>query len=154
MKFSNRVSSMQASPIRRLVPYITAAKQKGKKVYHLHIGQPDIKTPQGFFDAIKNFNKETLEYAVSQGLPELIDVMIDYYATYDMHFEKDEILIMNGGSEALLFAMMATCDPGDNILVPEPFYTNYIGFGSCVNVNVTPILRFLKMDSIYLARKK
>jgi aspartate aminotransferase len=109
---------MQASPIRRLVPYITAAKQKGKKVYHLHIGQPDIKTPQGFFDAIKNFNEETLEYAVSQGLPELIDVMIDYYATYDMHFEKDEILIMNGGSEALLFAMMATCDPGDNILVP------------------------------------
>ena len=139
MKFSNRVSSMQASPIRRLVPYITAAKQKGKKVYHLHIGQPDIKTPQGFFDAIKNFNEETLEYAVSQGLPELIDVMIDYYATYDMHFEKDEILIMNGGSEALLFAMMATCDPGDNILVPEPFYTNYNGFGACVNINVTPI---------------
>lgn len=139
MNFSKRVSSMQSSPIRKLVPYATAAKGRGTKVYHLNIGQPDIKTPQGFFDAVKSFNKETLEYAVSQGLPELIDAMIDYYSTYDMHFEKDEILIMNGGSEALLFAMMATCDPGDNILVPEPFYTNYNGFGACVNVNVNPI---------------
>lgn len=139
MNFSKRVSSMQSSPIRKLVPYATAAKGRGTKVYHLNIGQPDIKTPQGFFDAVKNFNKETLEYAVSQGLPELIDAMIDYYSTYNMNFEKDEILIMNGGSEALLFAMMATCDPGDNILVPEPFYTNYNGFGACVNVYVNPI---------------
>lgn len=139
MNFSNRVISMQSSPIRKLVPYATAAKERGLKVYHLNIGQPDIKTPKGFFDAVNNFNSEVLEYAVSQGLPKLIDAMIDYYATYDMHFEKDEILITNGGSEALLFAMMATCDPGDNILVPEPFYTNYNGFSSCVNVCVRPI---------------
>ncbi|WP_373598144.1 pyridoxal phosphate-dependent aminotransferase [Paraclostridium bifermentans] len=139
MNFSNRVISMQSSPIRKLVPYATAAKERGLKVYHLNIGQPDIKTPKGFFDAVNNFNSEVLEYAVSQGLPQLIDAMIDYYATYDMHFEKDEILITNGGSEALLFAMMAACDPGDNILVPEPFYTNYNGFSSCVNVFVRPI---------------
>ncbi|MGL5652799.1 MAG: pyridoxal phosphate-dependent aminotransferase [Paraclostridium sp.] len=139
MYFSNRVVSMQSSPIRKLVPYATAAKEKGIKVYHLNIGQPDIKTPKGFFDAVNTFNSDVLEYAVSQGLPELIDAMIDYYATYDMHFEKDEILITNGGSEALLFSMMAICDPGDNILVPEPFYTNYNGFSSCVNVFVKPI---------------
>lgn len=139
MYFSNRVISMQSSPIRKLVPYATAAKEKGLKVYHLNIGQPDIKTPKGFFDAVNTFNSDVLEYAVSQGLPELIDAMIDYYATYDMNFEKDEILITNGGSEALLFSMMAICDPGDNILVPEPFYTNYNGFSSCVNVFVKPI---------------
>lgn len=139
MYFSNRVISMQSSPIRKLVPYATAAKEKGIKVYHLNIGQPDIKTPKGFFDAVNTFNSDVLEYAVSQGLPELIDAMIDYYATYDMNFEKDEILITNGGSEALLFSMMAICDPGDNILVPEPFYTNYNGFSSCVNVFVKPI---------------
>ena len=139
MYFSNRVISMQSSPIRKLVPYATAAKEKGIKVYHLNIGQPDIKTPKGFFDAVNTFNSDVLEYAVSQGLPELIDAMIDYYATYDMNFEKDEILITNGGSEALLFSMMAICDPGDNILVPEPFYTNYNGFSSCVNVFVRPI---------------
>lgn len=139
MNFSNRVISMQSSPIRKLVPYSTAAKERGLKVYHLNIGQPDIKTPKSFFDAVNNFNSDVLEYAVSQGLPELIEEMINYYSTYDMDFKKDEILITNGGSEALLFAMMATCDPGDNILVPEPFYTNYNGFSSCINVCVKPI---------------
>lgn len=137
--FSNRVTAMQASPIRKLVPFATAAKADGVKVYHLNIGQPDIKTPRGFFDAVKNFDDEVLEYAVSQGIPELIEALQDYYKTYDMHFDKDELLITNGGSEALLFAMMATCDPGDKLLIPEPFYTNYNGFGQCVNVGVTPI---------------
>ena len=137
--FSNRVTAMQASPIRKLVPFATAAKADGVKVYHLNIGQPDIKTPRGFFEAVKNFDNEVLEYAVSQGIPELIEALQDYYKTYDMHFDKDELLITNGGSEALLFAMMATCDPGDKLLIPEPFYTNYNGFGQCVNVGVAPI---------------
>ena len=137
--FSNRVTAMQESPIRKLVPFATAAKADGVKVYHLNIGQPDIKTPRGFFDAVKNFDDEVLEYAVSQGIPELIEALQDYYKTYDMHFDKDELLITNGGSEALLFAMMATCDPGDKLLIPEPFYTNYNGFGQCVNVGVAPI---------------
>ena len=137
--FSNRVTAMQSSPIRKLVPFASAAKAEGVKVYHLNIGQPDIKTPRGFFDAVKNFDDEVLEYAVSQGIPELIEALQDYYKTYDMNFEKDELLITNGGSEALLFAMMATCDPGDKLLIPEPFYTNYNGFGQCVNVGVAPI---------------
>ena len=139
MKYSERVTAMQASPIRKLVPYALEAKSRGIKVYHLNIGQPDIKTPKGFFDAVKNFDSTVLEYAVSNGIPELISALQDYYATYDMHYEKDELLITNGGSEALLFTMMATCDPGDNLLVPEPFYTNYNGFGQCVNVSVNPI---------------
>ncbi len=139
MKYSNRVTAMQSSPIRKLVPYALDAKARGIKVYHLNIGQPDIKTPKGFFDAVKNFDSNVLEYAVSNGIPELIKALQDYYTTYDMHFDSDDILITNGGSEALLFTMMAICDPGDNLLVPEPFYTNYNGFSQCVNVEVNPI---------------
>ncbi|MGL5312264.1 MAG: aminotransferase class I/II-fold pyridoxal phosphate-dependent enzyme, partial [Peptostreptococcaceae bacterium] len=139
MKYSKRITAMQASPIRKLVPYAQGAKARGTKVYHLNIGQPDIKTPKGFFDAVKNFDSEVLAYAVSEGIPELIKALQKYYSTYDMHFESDEILITNGGSEALLFTIMAICDPEDNMLVPEPFYTNYNGFGQSVNVNVNPI---------------
>lgn len=139
MKYSKRITAMQASPIRKLVPYAQGAKARGTKVYHLNIGQPDIKTPKGFFDAVKSFDSEVLSYAVSEGIPELISALKKYYATYDMHFESDEILITNGGSEALLFTIMAICDPEDNILIPEPFYTNYNGFAQSVNVNVTPI---------------
>lgn len=139
MQYSGRVTSMQASPIRKLVPYALEAKSRGIKVYHLNIGQPDIKTPKGFFDAVKNFDDEVLAYAVSPGIPQLIKAMQDYYTTYDIHFEDDEILITNGGSEALLFTMMGICDPGDNLLVFEPFYTNYNGFGQSVNVNINPI---------------
>jgi len=139
MKFSKRITDMQASPVRKLVPFATEAKSRGTKVYHLNIGQPDIKTPEGFFNAVKNYKDDVLEYALSQGIPELIDAMIEYYKSYDMHYEKDEILIMNGGSEALLFAMIATCDPGDNVLAPEPFYTNYNGFAEAVNVSIKPV---------------
>jgi aspartate aminotransferase len=139
MKFSSRITDMQASPVRKLVPFATEAKARGTKVYHLNIGQPDIKTPEGFFNAVKNYKEEVLEYALSQGIPELIDAMIEYYKTYNMEYDRDDILIMNGGSEALLFAMIATCDPGENMLSPEPFYTNYNGFGDAVNVGIKPI---------------
>lgn len=130
---------MQESPIRKLAPFATAAKADGVKVYHLNIGQPDIITPVGFFDAVKNFDKEVLEYAGSQGIPELIEAIRKYYTTYNMDFKNEDIIITNGGSEALLFAFMAACDPGDNILVPEPFYTNYNGFAQCLNVEIKSI---------------
>ena len=139
MKFSNRITSMQASPIRRLVPYAEKARKAGKKVYPLNIGQPDIKTPPAFFEALGNFNKKVLAYDGSQGNPELIKAISNYYKTYNMDFQDDEILITNGGSEALLFAIIATCDAGDEVLVPEPFYTNYNGFASAVNVTVDGI---------------
>ena len=139
MKFSKRLSSMQESPISKLAPFATAAKAEGVKVYHLNIGQPDIITPVGFFDAVKNFDKKVLEYAGSQGIPELIEAIRKYYTTYDMNFANEDIIITNGGSEALLFSFMAACDPGDNILIPEPFYTNYNGFAQCLNINVKSV---------------
>ena len=139
MKFSKRLSSMQESPIRKLAPFATAAKADGVKVYHLNIGQPDIITPIGFFDAVKNFDNKVLEYAASQGIPELIEAIRKYYATYNMNFNNEDIIITNGGSEALLFSFMAVCDPGDNILIPEPFYTNYNGFAQCLNIEVKSV---------------
>ena len=139
MRYSERITTMQSSPIRKLAHIASSAKAKGIKIYHLNIGQPDIKTPKVFFEAVKNFNNEVLEYAVSPGLPELISSLQQYYTTYNMDFESDEILVTNVGSDALLFALMATCDPKDNILVPEPFYSNYNGFSQSINVNITPI---------------
>jgi aspartate aminotransferase len=131
--------AMQSSPIRRLIPYADEAKAKGKKVYHLNIGQPDIKTPPSFLQAIKDFAQEVIAYSTSQGSNELRDAMRRYYEGYDIHFERDHILVTNGGSEAIMFAVMATCDPGEEILIPEPFYANYNAFSKCVNVNIVPI---------------
>ena len=139
MKLSQRIESMQQSPIRKLVPIAEAAKKKGKKVYHLNIGQPDIPTPDTFFDAVKNFDEKVLAYTFSEGIPQLIDSFINYYKKYDIHFDKDEILITNGGSEALLFSLVAACEHGDEILIPEPFYTNYNGFGNLAGVKVVPV---------------
>ena len=139
MKYSNRIANIQSSPIRKLTAIANNVKANGIKIYHLNIGQPDIKTPKGFFDKVKKFDREILEYADSPGIPELISSLQQYYTTYNMNFESDEILITNGGSEALLFSLMATCDPEDNILVPEPFYANYSGFSQSINVNIIPI---------------
>ncbi len=139
MFISDRIKSMQESPIRKLVPLAEEAKSKGKKVYHLNIGQPDIKTPEEFFQNIKNFDEEVLSYSFSQGIPELIDSFIEYYKSYNIEFEKDDILVTNGGSEAILFSLLAVCDYGDEILIPEPFYTNYNGFSTSAGVKVVPI---------------
>ncbi|MCD5414417.1 MAG: pyridoxal phosphate-dependent aminotransferase [Clostridiales bacterium] len=139
MHLSNRITSMQESPIRKLIPYALQAKKEGKKVYHLNIGQPDIETPASFMQSIRDFDKKVIAYSLSQGSPELIEAIIKYYKKYDMHFEQDEILITNGGSEALLFSIIAVADAGDELLIPEPFYTNYNGFSSAVNVKVAPI---------------
>jgi aspartate aminotransferase len=139
MFVSERIKSMQESPIRKLVPLAEEAKLKGKKVYHLNIGQPDIKTPDEFFQKVKKFDEEVLSYAFSQGIPELIDSFIQYYKSYGIEFEKDDILVTNGGSEAILFSLIAVCDYGDEILIPEPFYTNYNGFSTSAGVKVVPI---------------
>ncbi|WIF94709.1 pyridoxal phosphate-dependent aminotransferase [Caminicella sporogenes] len=139
MIFSKRITSMQQSPIRKLVPIAENAKKQGKKVYHLNIGQPDIETPTEFFEAVKSFDEKVLKYSFSQGMPELIEALIKYYKRYDMNFEHEEIVITNGGSEALLFSLIAVADHGDEVLIPEPFYTNYNGFSSAVGVNVKPI---------------
>lgn len=139
MKLSKRVLGMQESPVRKLVPIAQKAKKAGKKVYHLNIGQPDIETPKEFMEAINNYDAKVIKYSFSQGEPELIDAVINYFKEDDIHYEEDDILITNGGSEALIFAATSICDPGEEILVPEPFYTNYNGFTGSVNVNVVPI---------------
>jgi aspartate aminotransferase len=140
MHFSERIKAMQSSPIRRLIPYSDEAKAKGKKVYHLNIGQPDIKTPPAFLDSIRNFKQEVIEYAASQGDNELRDAMSRYYQDWNIDMLRENILVTNGGSEALWFTFMAICDHGDNVLVPEPYYANYNAFAQAANVSVTPIL--------------
>ena len=139
MKLSERIKSMQESPVRKLVPIATRVKKEGKKVFHLNIGQPDIETPKVFMNAINNYDTSIIKYSFSQGEPVLINAIRDYFARDDIHFEEDEILITNGGSEALTFSTIAICNPGDEILVPEPFYTNYNGFTGGVNVSIKPI---------------
>lgn len=153
MNLSKRITGMQQSPIRKLVPIAESAKKKGKKVYHLNIGQPDIETPNEFFNAVKNFDEKVLKYSFSQGIPELINALIEYYKRYDINYDQDEILITNGGSEALLFSIIAVADYGDEILIPEPFYTNYNGFSSAVGVNVIPMTT-KATDGFHLPDKK
>ncbi len=153
MKLSERVLNMQESPVRKLVPFATKAKKRGIKVYHLNIGQPDIETPKCFMEAIEAYDSRVIKYSFSQGEPILIDAIIDYYRRDGMHFEEDDILITNGGSEALTFASIAVCNPGDEILIPEPFYTNYNGFTSEVNVNLVPITTKAE-DGFHLPKKE
>lgn len=139
MKISNRIQAMQESPVRKLVPIATRVKKQGKKVYHLNIGQPDIETPEVFMEAIKNYDSKVIKYSFSQGEPVLINAIQKYFERSNVFFDQEDILITNGGSEAITFAAIATCDPGDEILVPEPFYTNYNGFTGEINVNIKPI---------------
>ena len=140
MKLSNRISNMQFSPIRKLAPYAAEAKKRGIKVIHLNIGQPDIKTPELFEEGIKNYHEKVLAYSDSQGIDTLLESFIQYYEKWNIHLEKDELLVTNGGSEAIMFALMTICDPGDNVLAPEPFYTNYNGFAEVAGAKVQPFL--------------
>ena len=139
MHFSERIKALQASPIRRLIPYADAAKAKGKKVYHLNIGQPDIKTPKEYFEAIRNFKAETIAYVASQGLPELREAISGYYHSWNIPYAPDDICVTNGGSEALALAVQVICDPGDEILIAEPFYANYNAFAETALAHVVPI---------------
>ena len=139
MKLSARINRMQESPVRKLVPIATKVKKTGKKVYHLNIGQPDIETPKVFMDAINEYDTSVIKYSFSQGEPVLINAIRDYFKRDNVIYSNEDILITNGGSEAITFAAIATCDPGDEILVPEPFYTNYNGFTGEVNFKIKPI---------------
>jgi aspartate aminotransferase len=139
-KISNKGKNMPESPIRKLVPYADIAKKKGNKVYHLNIGQPDIKTPQCALDAVKNANITVLEYSHSAGFESYRTKLADYYKKHNIDVNLENIIITTGGSEALLFAMGSTMDAGDEIIIPEPFYANYNGFSTASGVNVVPVI--------------
>ncbi len=138
-KISERACVMPASPIRKLVPYAEAAKKRGIKVYHLNIGQPDIKTPEIALDAIRHFDQKVIEYSHSAGNESYRKKLVGYYQGIGIDINHNDIVITTGGSEAIIFAMMCCMNPGDEIIIPEPFYTNYNGFAVQAGVKVIPI---------------
>jgi aspartate aminotransferase len=138
-KISKKGELMPPSPIRKLVPYATAAKKRGVKVIHLNIGQPDIETPEVVRTAIKNFDYSVLSYLNSEGSEGYRIKLAKYYQGVGAQIDASEIIETTGGSEALLFGFMATMDPGDEIIIPEPFYANYNGFATAGNITVVPI---------------
>lgn len=141
-KLSHRARMMPASPIRKLVPFADEAKKRGVKVYHLNIGQPDIPTPSEFMNAVRNFDQEVLAYGHSQGSIEFREKLSRYYSRYDIKLSPQEIVVTTGGSEAIIFAMMAVCEPEEEIIVPEPFYTNYNGFAVEAGVSLVPLTTY------------
>ena len=136
---SNKAVQMPESPIRKLVPYAEKAKANGKTVYHLNIGQPDIETPEVALNAIKNMDRKVIEYSHSAGFESYRNKLSTYYKSINIHVEPSEIIITTGGSEALTFGFMTTCDPGDEVIIPEPFYANYNGFAVAAGLNVVPV---------------
>jgi len=136
---SSRGEHMPASPIRKLVPFAEEAKRKGVKVFHLNIGQPDIETPPNVMEAIRNINMKVVEYSHSAGILSYRQKLTEYYKRNSIDVTTDEMIVTTGGSEAILFTMMSCIDPGDEIIVPEPFYANYNGFAIAAGVVVKPI---------------
>src|SRR5690348_4096339 len=136
---SNRGHHMPASPIRRLVPYAEAAKKKGVTVYHLNIGQPDIETPEPILDAVRHADFKVLEYSHSAGNESYRRKLVQYYKKNGIEVDHTQIIVTTGGSEAILFGFMACMDPGDEVIIPEPFYANYNGFAVAAGVKVVPV---------------
>ncbi len=138
-ELSRRAQKVPPSPIRKLVPFAEAAKKRGVKVYHINIGQPDIETPEVMLNAYRSLDMKVVPYGHSAGLWEYRDELVKYYARFNINVTSEEIVVTNGGSEAIIFAMMATMDPDDEIIIPEPFYTNYNGFAVEAGVKIVPV---------------
>lgn len=136
---SHRGAQMPPSPIRKLVPYAETAKKKGTKVYHLNIGQPDIETPKAILDAVRHTDMKVLEYSHSAGFESYRKKLVEYYARNGVNVNHNQIIVTTGGSEAILFAIMSCLDPGDEIIIPEPFYANYNGFSTSAGIKIVPI---------------
>lgn len=137
---SQRAELMPASPIRKLVPLAEAAKARGTKIYHLNIGQPDVPTPQVGLDALRHIDRTVLEYSPSDGYRSLREKLVEYYAQYQIKLSPDEIIVTTGGSEAVLFAFMSCLNPGDEIIVPEPAYANYMAFAISAGAVIRPVV--------------
>jgi aspartate aminotransferase len=138
-KISDRAEIMPASPIRKLAPLATAAKERGVHVYHLNIGQPDLPTPQEGLDALRNIDRRVLEYSPSQGFRSFREKLTKYYEKYQINLDADDIIITSGGSEAVLFAFLSCLNPGDEIIVPEPAYANYMAFAISAGAKIRTI---------------
>ncbi|MDD4149597.1 MAG: pyridoxal phosphate-dependent aminotransferase [Bacteroidales bacterium] len=145
-KISNKGMAMPSSPIRKLVPYSDAAKDRGIKVYHLNIGQPDIKTPEVALEAIRNLKETVIAYSHSAGNISYRKKLAASYKKYDIDINSDEIIVTTGGSEAITIAFMSTLNSGDEVIVPEPFYANYNGFAIQTDVVIKPITSFIEND--------
>ena len=154
MKFSSKVEKCGLSPMRKFHPYAVAAKARGVNIYHLNIGQPDVQTPPAFFEAVRHFEQPVLAYAPSPGIPELIDAIQNYYDKLDMHFDKSEIYVTAGGSEALQIALQCILDDGDEILIPEPFYPNYNTMTRTCGASIRPIPTCPEEGYRYAEREK
>jgi aspartate aminotransferase len=136
---SNKAKQMPPSPIRKLVPFADKAKKEGKKIYHLNIGQPDIESPQIMLDAIKNFPLKVIEYSNSAGIESYRKKLLKYYASYNINIDYNDLIVTTGGSEAILIGVMSCLNPGDEIIIPEPFYANYNGFSCYAGITVKPV---------------
>jgi aspartate aminotransferase len=139
LKPSSRGLKMPASPIRKLVPFAEEAKNRGIKVHHLNIGQPDIETPPSILDAVKNANIKTLAYSHSAGNESYRKKLVHYYKKVGINIDYDQIIITSGGSEGIIFGLMACMDSGDEIIIPEPFYANYNGFAVMADIKIVPV---------------
>jgi aspartate aminotransferase len=153
MKLSRRAEQMPYSAIRKLVPFADEAKKKGIHVFHLNIGQPDIKTPVEIFESIAGFQKDVLGYGPSGGLLDLRVAVVDYHRKLGFDIDIDNVWITTGGSEAIIFAMMTVADPGDEMIVFEPFYTNYNGFAVMSQLNLVPVTTRVE-DGFHLPSKE
>lgn len=139
MRISRRAEAIQESPIRKLAPLADVARARGVRIHNLNIGQPDVPTPPEFLRAVCSFSEPVLAYGPSDGLPQLKAAMCEYFARYEIPLRGEEILITTGGSEAILFAFNVVADDGEEIIIPEPFYTNYNGYAEMANLKVVPV---------------
>ena len=154
MKISEKARLCALSPMRKFHPYAVAAKQAGKEIYHLNIGQPDIETPQALFDAVRKFDQAVLEYAPSPGIPSLIGAIRDYYRRIGVAFDDGDILITTGGSEALQILMFCILDEGSEVVIPEPFYPNYNTMIRAAGGVIRPIPTCPEEGYCYATREK
>lgn len=155
---SDKATQMPESPIRKLVPFAEKAYAQGKTVYHLNIGQPDIKTPEQAIAAVRVADLSVIEYSHSAGFPLYREKLANYYQKNGIQITKEEIIITTGGSEALIFGFMSTCNPGDEVIIPEPFYANYNGFATMAGLKVVPVTSHIeegfKLPPIEVIEKK
>ena len=154
MRISEKALNMKYSAVRKLVPLATEAESKGVKVYRLNIGQPNIETPELFFEGLRNIPDHVIKYADSRGIKELLDQVIEVYSRDGHVLKKEDIIVTQGGSEALTMAMLAICNPDDEVLVPEPFYSNYKSFIDIAGAKIVPIATDITNDFALPKKKK